>query len=25
MPWQTISRLDDVELAAMHAYLASLP
>jgi len=25
MPWQTISRLDDVELSAMHAYLASLP
>jgi mono/diheme cytochrome c family protein len=25
MPWQTISRLDDIELAAMHAYLVSLP
>jgi len=25
MPWKTIGRLDDVELAAMHAYLASLP
>jgi mono/diheme cytochrome c family protein len=25
MPWQTMGRLDDVELAAMHAYLASLP
>lgn len=25
MPWQTVSRLDDVELEAMHAYLASLP
>lgn len=25
MPWRTVSRLDDVELTAMHAYLASLP
>jgi mono/diheme cytochrome c family protein len=25
MPWKTVSRLDDVELTAMHAYLASLP
>lgn len=25
MPWETIGRLDDIELAAMHAYLASLP
>jgi cytochrome c553 len=25
MPWETIGRLDDVELGAMHAYLASLP
>jgi mono/diheme cytochrome c family protein len=24
MPWQTMGRLDDIELAAMHAYLASL-
>jgi mono/diheme cytochrome c family protein len=25
MPWDTLGRLDDVELAAMHAYLSSLP
>jgi len=25
MPWKQISRMDDVELQAMHAYLASLP
>lgn len=25
MPWETIGRLDDVELAAMHAYLSSIP
>jgi mono/diheme cytochrome c family protein len=24
MPWETIGRLDDVELAAMHAYLSAL-
>ncbi len=25
MPWKQIGRMDDVELTAMHAYLASLP
>ena len=24
-PWKQIGRMDDVELQAMHAYLASLP